>query len=58
MAQGQALVESTQDAGALEMSPQGEEPKGRAFLSSFPILSDTDGIFAKVGTLILLLLGF
>uniref|UniRef100_A0AAA9SKN9 Elongation factor-like GTPase 1 n=1 Tax=Bos taurus TaxID=9913 RepID=A0AAA9SKN9_BOVIN len=27
-AQGQAPVEPTQDAGALEMSPQGEEPKG------------------------------
>ncbi|KAJ1069914.1 hypothetical protein K5549_015424 [Capra hircus] len=26
--QGQAPVEPTQDAGALEMSPQGEEPKG------------------------------
>ncbi|XP_043781276.1 elongation factor-like GTPase 1 isoform X3 [Cervus elaphus] len=27
-AQGQAPVEPTQDAGALERSPQGEEPKG------------------------------
>ena len=57
-AQGQAPEEPTQDAGALEMSSQGEEPKGTAFLSSFPILGDTHGVFAKLGTLVLLLLGF
>ena len=57
-AQGQAPEEPTQDAGTLEMSSQGKEPKGTAFLSSFPILGDTDGVFAKLGTLVLLLLGF
>ena len=57
-AQGQAPMEPTQDAGGLEVSPQREEPKGTAFLSSFPILSDTDGVSARLGTLILLLLGF
>lgn len=56
--QGQAPVEPTQDAGALEMSPQGEQPKGTAFLSNFPILGDTDGVFAKLETLVLLLWGF
>ena len=39
-------------------SPQGEEPKGTAFLSNFPILGDTVGVFAKLGTLVLLLWGF
>ena len=48
-AQGQAPMEPTQDAGGLEVSPQREEPKGTAFLSSFPILSDCGIIAPRPG---------